>query len=77
MSRSIFRIISINAKGVTINRKPHTRREKSMLEQALAAARNMALDEMMMKYLKEQAEEYERYKAVYPKGYCVNRAPWK
>lgn len=77
MSRSKFRILDINAKGVWINRQPHTRREKAMLEQALGTAKNMALDEMMKQYLKEQAEEYERNKAVYPQGYRVNSAPWK
>lgn len=77
MSRSIFRILDINEKGVWINRQPHTRREKTLLFQALGMAKNMALDEMMKQYLKEQEEEYERNKAVYPQGYRVNRAPWK
>lgn len=77
MSRSKFRILDINAKGVWINRQPHTRREKALLFQALEMAKNMALDEMMKQYLKEQAEEYGRRKAVYPAGYRVNCAPWK
>lgn len=77
MSRSKFKILDINAKGVWINRQPHTRREKTLLFQALEVSKNMALDEMIKQYLKEQAEEYERNKAVYPQGYRVNRAPWK
>lgn len=72
-----FRILSVDAGGVKVNRKPRTRAEVIQLRQALAISKNMALDELMKQYLKEQAEKYERNKATYPQGYRVNRAPWK
>ncbi len=72
-----FKILYIDASGVKTNKAPQTPHEKRLLYKAMMQAKNMMLDKLMKEHLKEQAEEYERNKAVYPQGYRVNSAPWK
>ena len=67
-----FRITEISAQGVTMNRLPVTPAEEAQVRNALAQAKDMLTADK----IKENLNEQEEYKPVYPSGYRINCAPW-
>ena len=64
-----FRILEINAQGVTMNRLPVTPAEEAQVRRALAVYKERAIREALEAGINEQQEP------VYPSGYRIDSAP--